>query len=125
MRIIFVLMLFVGVSYSQGIVTAHYDIKKESIIYGFVYQRPVSESIFLNGFVDVWKNPNEPSLAYPANKWVVQSKHWASYSISRFLSLSVEANIMYNLADAWSYGSPFQQDVVYVFPKIGMQYKLW
>lgn len=125
MRVFLILLFFVSISFSQGIVTAHYDIKKESVIYGVVYQQPIGEKLFWNGFVDVWHNPNEPTLTFPANKWVIQSKHWVSYSITQSLSASVEMNVMYNLADAWSYGNPFRQDKIYAFPKIGVQYRLW
>lgn len=126
-KLVFLFILFSSVSISQGIVSAHYDIKKQSAIYSFVYAKPIG-GLFLNGFAEVWHTPNKPDLVYPANKWVVQSKHWLSVEVAHRLSVSTEVQVMYNLPDAWATypdRQPFSTDKWSAFPKIGFQYRVW
>lgn len=128
-EVVVVLCLLFSVSNSQpnvGIVSAHWDIYKQAPIYSFVYQQPVAGGLFWNGFVEAWHNP-AGDLAYPADKWIIQSKHWLALSFGK-ISLSTEIQVMYNLPDAWKrYPKTeyFQENRVYIMPKIGLQYRVW
>ena len=106
------------------VLSAHYDVARQSPIASVVYQEPVTKRLFVNGFTEVWWNPEE---AFPANEAVVFSKHWISYEIAGPLSLSAEIEVSRNMAGAfsrWPRRVPFREDTWRVNPKIGVSVNL-
>jgi len=124
-----ILVLFAAPLQSQSLlVTSHYDVARETPIFGTVYDYPVSERVFVTGFAELWYNPE--NYAFPEDSWPLFSKHWVSYALSDRFSLSVEMEISRNLPGAWS-RSPivgsytFEPDKWYVQPKVGASFRVF
>ena len=116
--------LFVTQGANSQVLSAHYDVARQSPIASVVYQEPVTKRLYVNGFAEVWWNPEE---AFPANETVVFSKHWVSYQIAGPLSLSAEIEVSRNMAGAfarWPRRMPFQEGTWRVNPKIGVSVNL-
>jgi hypothetical protein len=105
------------------IVSAHYDIGRDTPIVSATYGQVLPFGLYAAGFAEVWYNH---SRQYPASRWVLFSKHWISRRIVGRLSASVEIEVIKNRAgvdfrafDIWGGGRK-----VYVAPKVGLSYRL-
>lgn len=109
---------------TQILLTSHFDIARQAPIASVVYQHPVAERVFVNGFVEAWWNTD---LGLPQKKVTVFSKNWVSYSVTPRLSTSVEVEFLYNrpgVAIKFPQEITFQEEKVYVIPKIGFAYRV-
>ncbi len=125
---VFILLFAFQQSHSQNLfITSHFDLSRETPIFGSNYSYPVSEKVLIVGFAEMWYNPE--NYAYPENSWPVFSKHWVSYELTSRLSLSMEIEVSRNLAGAWSRSSilgayTFEPDRWYAQPKIGASFRV-
>ena len=124
-----ILALFVclDVQAQNLFISSHYDIARETPIFGTNYSYPVSEKVHVVGFAEMWYNPE--GYAYPENSWPVFSKHWVTYGLTSRFSLSMELEISRNLPGAWSRSSilssySFEPDRWHAQPKIGASFRL-
>ena len=124
-----ILALFVclDVQAQNLFMTSHYDIARETPIFGTNYSYPVSEKVHVVGFAEMWYNPE--GYAYPEDSWPVFSKHWVTYGLTSRFSLSMELEISRNLPGAWSRSSilssySFEPDRWHAQPKIGASFRL-
>jgi hypothetical protein len=108
------------------LIGSHYDLARQAPIASVVYQVPVADRVFVNGFAEAWQNNDR---AYPAGEPSIFSKHWISYSLTPRLSLSTEVEWIWNRAGVdflWPREMQFQPGNrrVYVTPKIGATYRV-
>lgn len=109
---------------TQILLTSHFDIARQAPIASVVYQHPVAERVFVNGFVEAWWNTD---LGLPQEKVTLFSKNWVSYALTSRLSTSVELEFLYNrpgVAIKFPQEITFQEEKVYVIPKIGFAYRV-
>lgn len=106
------------------LVNGHFDVARQSPIASVVYQKPVSEKIFVNGFVETWWNTD---IGLPAEQWTVFSKNWVSYALTPRFSTSVEVELLFNrpgVAIKFPEEMMFQEQKAYIIPKIGFSYRV-
>jgi hypothetical protein len=108
------------------LVSAHYDVARQSPIASMVYLKPVSQRMMVNGFLESWRNNAD---GFPSEEWSVFSKHWVQYALTNRLSLSTEVEFLYNRAGvAFQFPSVMQftpgHPRLYVTPKFGVQYRI-
>lgn len=109
-------------------ITSHYDIARETPIFGTTYSYPLSENAQVVGFAEMWYNPE--NYAFPESKWPVFSKHWVTYDLSSRFSLSMELEISRNLPGAWARSSVlgsyiFEPDRWHAQPKVGASFRVF
>lgn len=116
-----------GQAHGQDLwLTAHYDVARDAPITSAVYQAPLGP-FYANGFVEVWRNT---SVGYPASEWVLFSKHWVQYPLTRRLSLSLELEVLKNRPGVdfkWPERITYVPDrpKLHLTPKIGASIKIF
>ncbi len=105
------------------LVSAHYDIGRDTPILSATYGQVLPAGFFAAGFAEVWYNHDQQ---YPPSRWVLFSKHWISRRVYGPVSASVEIEIIKNRAgvdfrafDVWG-----GTRKVYVTPKVGLTIKV-
>ena len=73
------------------------------------------------GFNEFYRNED---LGFPQNKNVWFGKTWFMHNISDKWSIGFEIEHGRNNAGMFTTNQPFQQDKVFVLPKVGVKYKL-
>jgi len=106
---------------------AHYDAARGQPIMSAVHDTPIPGTpLFATGFVEVWRNPK---TGYPANDWVMFSKHWIKYPLTKRLSASVGVEMLYNRAgvnfDRLDIQFRPNDPKLHVAPKLGISLKVW
>lgn len=73
------------------------------------------------GFNEFYKNEN---LGFPQHKNVWFGKTWVMHNVSETWSVGLEIEHGRNNAGMYTTHQSFQQDKVFVLPKVGVKYKL-
>jgi hypothetical protein len=101
--------------------SVYYDPNRSLNIYELSHYHRPTEKIEVYGFLETYKNS---SLAFPQDKQVLFGKTWIMHSVSDRVSVGLEIEHGINNAGMFTTSRKFEQDKLFILPKIGIKINL-
>ena len=101
--------------------SVYYDPNRSLNIFELSHYHRPTEKIEIYGFLESYKNS---SLGFPQEKQVVFGKTWIMHSVTDRVSVGLEIEHGINNAGMFTTNKKFEQDRLFVLPKIGVKISL-
>ena len=101
--------------------SVYYDPNRNLNIFELSHYHRPTEKIEIYGFLESYKNS---SLGFPQEKQVVFGKTWIMHSVTDRVSVGLEIEHGINNAGMFTTSRKFEQDRLFVLPKIGVKISL-
>jgi len=121
MKKLIFLLLFSSSAYADTDLSIFFDPNRNLNIVELSHFHKPSEKIEIYGFLESYKNSG---LGFPQEKVVVFGKTRAMYNVTKKFSVGVEVEHGVNNAGMFSTSRKFEQDRLFLLPKIGIKINL-
>jgi hypothetical protein len=121
MKKLIFLLFFSSSAYADTDLSIFFDPNRNLNIVELSHYHKPSEKTEVYGFLESYKNSG---LGFPQEKVVIFGKTWAMYNVTKKFSVGVEVEHGVNNAGMFSTSRKFEQDKLFLLPKIGIKINL-